>query len=58
MPLVNIGITSTLEGILVILARQISFAARAKRGTHNGIWRAKITNMPDKVDVIRIIVQY
>ena len=36
------GITSILDGILFIVARQIAFAAHAKRVTHNGIWRAKI----------------
>ena len=50
----GIGITSILEDILVILTRQ--FASREEGGPHSGIWRAKITNTPAKIDFIRIIV--
>ena len=48
-------ITSTLSGILVILALQIPLCVPRFARAANDICRAKITNMPSKVDVIPIL---
>lgn len=47
-------ITSILSGILVILALQITWCVPRYARAANDICRAKITNMPSKVEVIPI----